>query len=95
MRVCVLSYSVVFGPLYPMACSPPGSAAHGLIPKQEYWSELPFPPPEDLPYPGIKPGSPALQADSFPLSHWGSPAVKNGYIVNALFFSKGNDYKQF
>ena len=22
---------------------------------QEYWSELPFPPPEDLPYAGIKP----------------------------------------
>ena len=28
------------------------------------WSELPFPSPEDLPNPGIKPGSPALQADS-------------------------------
>ena len=24
---------------------------------QEYWSELPFPPPEDLPDPGIKPAS--------------------------------------
>ena len=23
--------------------------------KQEYWSELPCPPPGDLPYPGIKP----------------------------------------
>ena len=31
---------------------------------QEYWSGLPFPPPGDLPDPGIKPGSPALQADS-------------------------------
>ena len=31
---------------------------------QEYWSGLPFPSPEDLPDPGIKPGSPALQADS-------------------------------
>ena len=28
--------------------------------RQEYWSELPFPSPEDLPHPGIKPGSPAL-----------------------------------
>ena len=27
---------------------------------QEYWSGLPFPSPEDLPEPGIKPGSPAL-----------------------------------
>ena len=33
----------------------------------EYWSELPFPPPVDLPDPGIKPASPvspAVQVDS-------------------------------
>ena len=32
--------------------------------RQEYWSGLPFPSPGDLPDPGIKPRSPALQADS-------------------------------
>ena len=32
--------------------------------RQEYWSGLPFPSPEDLPDPGIEPKSPALQADS-------------------------------
>ena len=32
--------------------------------RQEYWSGLPFPSPGDLPRPGIKPGSPALQADA-------------------------------
>ena len=32
--------------------------------RQEYWSGLPFPSPGDLPDPAIKPGSPALQADS-------------------------------
>ena len=32
--------------------------------RQEYWSGLPCPPPGDLSYPGIKPRSPALQADS-------------------------------
>ena len=32
--------------------------------RQEYWSGLPFPSPEDLPNPEIKPGSPALQAGS-------------------------------
>ena len=32
--------------------------------RQEYWSGLPFRSPGDLPDPGIKPGSPALQADS-------------------------------
>ena len=33
---------------------------------QEYWSGLPFPPPGNLPNPGMEPGSPALQADSLP-----------------------------
>ena len=32
----------------------------------EYWSGLPCPPPEDLPKPGIEPGSPAWQVDSLP-----------------------------
>ena len=32
--------------------------------RQEYWSGLPCPPPEDLPDPGIEPGSPALQVVS-------------------------------
>ena len=34
--------------------------------RQEYWSELPFPPSRDFPGPGIEPGSNALQADSLP-----------------------------
>ena len=34
--------------------------------RQEYWSGVPFPPPGDHPNSGIKPGSPALQADSLP-----------------------------
>ena len=32
--------------------------------RQEYWSELPFPSPGDLPNPGIEPRSPALQSDA-------------------------------
>ena len=35
--------------------------------RQEYWSGLPFPTSGDLPNPGIKPGSPALQANSLPV----------------------------
>ena len=31
--------------------------------RQKYWSELPFPSPEDLPDPGIEPGSPTLWTD--------------------------------
>ena len=34
--------------------------------RQEYWSRLPCPSPEDLPDPRIEPGSPALQVDSLP-----------------------------
>ena len=34
--------------------------------RQEYWSGLPCPSPGDLPDPGIKPSSPAWQADSLP-----------------------------
>ena len=34
--------------------------------RQDYWSGLPFPSPEDLPDPGIEPRSPSLQADSLP-----------------------------
>ena len=36
------------------------------FPRQEYWSEFPFPSPGDLPKPGIELGSPAWQADSLP-----------------------------
>ena len=41
--------------------------------RQEYWSGLSCPPPGDLPNPGIKPRSPALQADSLPAEPPGKP----------------------
>ena len=43
--------------------------------RQEYWSGLPFPPPKDLPNPGIELATTALQEDSLPLSHQGSPKL--------------------
>ena len=47
--------------------------------RQEYWSGLPFLSPEDLPDPGIEPGSPTLQADSLPSEPLGSlEIVSNG-----------------
>ena len=39
--------------------------------RQEYWSGLLFPSPGNLPKPGIKAGSPALQAILYRLSHLG------------------------
>ena len=41
--------------------------------RQEYWSGLPFPSPGDLPDPGIKPRSPALQADTLVSEQPGKP----------------------
>ena len=35
------------------------------FPRQEYWGGLPFPSPEDLSNPGIKPRSSELQAVSY------------------------------
>ena len=46
-----------------VACQAPLSMAFS---RQEYWGGLPFPSPGDLPDPGIKPRSPALQADALP-----------------------------
>ena len=47
----------------PWTAAPQAPLSMGL-PRQEYWSGLQFPSPKDLPDPEIKPGSPALQADS-------------------------------
>ena len=41
--------------------------------RQEYWNGLPCPPPGDLPDPGVKPTSPALQADFFTAEPLGQP----------------------
>ena len=57
-------------PCNPMDCSMSGSS---VFPGQESWSGLPFPSPGDLPNSGIKPRSPALQADSLPAKPQGKP----------------------
>ena len=46
--------------------------------RQEYWSGLPFPPPGDLPNPGIKPTSPALAGGFFTAEPPGLPYLKAG-----------------
>ena len=51
------------------------SSVHGILSRQEYWSGLPFPSPGDLPNPGIKPRSPALQADSLLTEPPGPPLL--------------------
>ena len=60
---CVLNCCHVrlFAPLCTVSCQTPISMEFS---RQESWSGLPFPPPGDLPKPGIKPVSPEL-ADGF------------------------------
>ena len=83
--LCCLCHVYVFAQLCPtlsesMDCNPhcaraplnPASLSMEFS-GQEYWSRLPFLFPGDLLNPGIKAKSPALQADSLLLSHWGSP----------------------
>ena len=48
--------------------------------RQEYWSEFLFPSPGDLPNPGIKPGSPTLQADASSSEPPGKPI--NSYYIS-------------
>ena len=50
--------------------------------RPEYWSGQPIPSPGDLPNPGIKPGSPALQADSLPTINYN----KNSQIISQKYF---------
>ena len=52
------------------------------FPRQEYWSELPFSSAGDLPSPGIKNVSTALQVNSLLLNHWGSPCpLDNLFLI--------------
>ena len=63
VKVKSLSHVRLFATPWTVAYQAPPSMEFS---RQEYWSGLPFPSPGDLPNPGIKPGSPALQADALP-----------------------------
>ena len=52
--VCVLSHVRLFATPWAVVGQPPLSMG---VPRQEYWSGLPFPSPEDLLDPGIEPAS--------------------------------------
>ena len=59
----MLSHSVVSDSVTPQTVAHQAPMSMGL-PRQEYWSELPFSSPGDLPNSGIESRSVALQADS-------------------------------
>ena len=65
----------------PTLCDPMDCSQTSLsiaFSRQEYWSGLPFPSPEELPNPGVKPCSPTLQAYSLPFELQGSPTYLVG-----------------
>ena len=58
-----------------MDCSPPGSSVHGDSPGKIIGVVSLSLLQGDLPDPGIKPGAPALQADSLPDEPPGKPTL--------------------
>ena len=69
-KVKSLSCGRLFSAPWTVACQAPPFMGFS---RQEYQSGLPFPSPGDLPNPGIKPRSPAPQADSLPSEPPGKP----------------------
>ena len=63
------------------ACQAPLSLG---FPRQEYWSELPFSSPRDLPNPGIEPRSPSLAGRFFTTDQPGKPL--NSHLSIYLFY---------
>ena len=86
-EVCItrllVHYVCAHAQLCPSLCDPRTVARQAPLsmgfPRQEYWSGLPFPPPGDLPSPGIEPRSPALQVDSLSAEPPGKPLVHQGF----------------
>ena len=77
----VLSHSVTSNSATPWTVAHQAPLSLGF-PRQEYWSELPFP-SGDLPHPGIKPGSPTLQADSLPSEPAGKPYWSSNLCIRS------------
>ena len=69
----------------PDSFATPWTAAHQArlsmrFSRQGYWSGLPLPSPGDFPNPGIKPRSPALQADSLLTELQGKPTYQYTFV---------------
>ena len=78
---CVRAHLLSLTLVTPRTVARQASLSMGF-PRQKYWSGLPFPSAGDLPNPGIKPTSPALQADSLPRSYLGSHLI---YFIKLTF----------
>ena len=69
-----------------MGCSPLGSSVHEIS-QQEYWSGLSFPPPGDIPDPGIKRASPALAGRFITAEPPGKPLMSDTQTQNAEHYT--------
>ena len=86
IRLCCAVLSCIWH-LQPHGLQPARLLCRWGFSRQKYWSRLPCPPPKDLPNPGIKPRSPALQADSLPAEPPGKPKNTG---VGSLSLLQGN-----
>ena len=81
--ICMLSRSVMSDSLQSHGLQPARLLCPWGCSRQESWSELPCPPPGDLPNPGIEPRSPTLQADPLQSEPPGKPNVHSSIIYNS------------
>ena len=75
----------------PWTVSPPGSSVHGVF-QEEYWRQLPFPPPGDLSNPGIEPeslGSHALAGGFFTTEPPERPLLSHRLLFNRNYSLPG------
>ena len=83
IKVCMLSHSAVSGSLRPQWTIDLQAPLSMGFPRKEPWSGLPFPPPGDLPHPGIElmsPESPTL-AGRFLTTEPAGKSWKNNYRI--------------
>ena len=88
----MLSHSVVSDSLRPLGLQPGRLLCPRGDSRQEYWIELPCPPPGDLSKPRIEPRSPTLQVDSLPSDRPGklmNPGVGSSSLLQGIFPNQG------
>ena len=78
----------------PMVCRPSGSSVHGTF-QAKILKWVAFPSPRDLPDPGIKPGSPALQADSLLSEPPGKPDERECFPLFQFHSTRAKPFSSF
>ena len=82
----VLSHVQLFATLWTVALQAPLSMG---FPRQEYWSELPFPPPGDLSNPRIN------NLGLLNLLHWQVDSLSLSYVGSSGIITQNSNYLSF